>query len=75
MVIWIKWVAVVAAVLLAVFAFLSAFGAWRWNAGNTSMCGKYATRCPSEIALTSPTSRPSTRAVASACESRSARIR
>lgn len=37
MVIWIKWVAVVAAVLLAVFAFLSAFGAWRWNAGTRGL--------------------------------------
>lgn len=31
-------------------------------------------RCPSEIASTSPTKRPSSRAVASACESRNARI-
>lgn len=37
MVMWIKWVAVVTAVLLAVFALLAAFGAWRWNAGTRGL--------------------------------------
>jgi len=36
-VIWIKWMAVVAAVLVAVLAFLAAFGAWRWNAGTRAL--------------------------------------
>ena len=36
-VVWIKRVAVVTAVLLTVFAFLAAFGAWRWNAGTRGL--------------------------------------
>lgn len=37
MVTWIKWVAVATAALLAVFALLAAFGAWRWNAGTRAL--------------------------------------
>mgnify|MGYP003482027975 FL=1 len=34
---WIKWIAVTTGALLAVFALLAAFGAWRWNAGTRVM--------------------------------------
>lgn len=37
MVTWIRWVAVATAVLLAVFALLAAFGAWRWKAGTRAL--------------------------------------
>ncbi|WP_425261867.1 DUF6920 family protein [Rubrivivax sp. RP6-9] len=43
---WIKWVAVVTAVLLAIFAVLAAFGVWRWNAGTRGLMERLeAARC------------------------------
>lgn len=37
MVTWINWMAVATGALLAVFALLAAFGAWRWNAGTRAL--------------------------------------
>lgn len=34
---WIKWVAVATAALLARYALLAAFGAWRWKASTRAL--------------------------------------
>lgn len=34
---WVKWIALAVGALLALFALLAAFGAWRWNAGTRAL--------------------------------------
>lgn len=47
MVTWMWWMAVAFVALLAVFALLAAFGAWRWNAGTSALIARLeAARLP-----------------------------